>query len=303
MMYTEKSTHKNYFRRELGLLLQMSTVHYVISNFNTIPMDLMESSPAFTLYDQSDDESVLQKLISLNDPRIIFCGKSKGHNLLNYLDFIIDNYEELPATLILTKGNMPGRHCDAEWYRQALLRQDYEFLWNDDDLTESPDKFLKLAPGRFAEINTSWWVSETPHRYFLSTDEFLKFIFKNYVRSKYILFSPGGCYLVSRDRIRRNPKSLYQGLKTLIEYDFRTAECFMLERSLNLIFDRTHILQDYIFDLDEFLLKIRELPDVSFAKKLSLPKGRLDHFLWLVHRYTQATMENRSKRRNEFQSM
>jgi hypothetical protein len=239
-----------------------SSLHFVVSNFDTLPFFYLDSWSDVTVYDQSDNIEVIQQLKDLNDPRIRFQGKTCGHNLLNYLDFILDHYEDLPELVVFTKGNMPGRHCDANWFKNSIHKGQYEFLWDDQSFRDQDGIAYRIAPGRFLERNNSWYVKESPHRYFVSFDDFLDFLFVDYRKIQYVLFSPGACYIVERERIIRNPKSFYQGLRKLIDYSFRPAECFMLERALNLIFDRTYELRDYC-STSEFLYQISILTDQS----------------------------------------
>lgn len=272
--------------------------HFVVSNFNTDPSYYLDKFERVTVYDQSDDQKITKKLMDKNDSRIKFVGRTFGHNLLNYLDYIIDNYDCLSDVIVFTKGNVPGRHCNDEWFNMVLSRDNYEFIWNDDNLQEKKDVQYRLYPGRYIEINNSWYVAEASHRYFLNFDDFCNFIFKDYKRSNFVLFSPGACYQVERVRIARNPKSFYQGLRRIIEYTFRPAECFMLERALNLIFDRTYELRDYCSSEDSFIKEIEKRPDVSSARKRGKDKGRIDHFLWVLNRTIENTILQRSERRN-----
>lgn len=277
-----------------------SSRHFVVSNFNTVPTHYLDEFEEVTVYDQSDDERTIQALIGKNDSRIKFVGRSCGHNLLNYLDYIIENYENLPELIVFTKGNVPGRHCNDEWLSMVMSRNNYEFIWEDDKLEEKRDVQYRLYPGRYLEINNSWYVADAPHRYFLSFDDFCSFIFLNYKKSRFVLFSPGACYQVERGRIIRNPKSFYQGLRKVIEYTYRPAECFMLERALNLIFDRTYELREYCYKIDAFVEELHKRPDVSGAHKKSFKRSRLDHLLWILNRELTKCMEQRSYRRNSF---
>ena len=262
--------------------MEFEKVHLVISNYNSFPQELLSISGDWTLYDQSDDLQVIQKLKELGDERVIFCGKTLGHNLVNYLDYIIENYESLPKTIAFLKNNIVGRHCTREWLMQSLDKRQYTFLYLDPNLKEKDGIQYQLYPSKFLEINNSWYAWSHPHKYFVNLNEFLSFLFVDYKPSRYILFSPGACYVVERWRILRHPKSFYQGLKMLIGYDFRTTEAFFLERSLNIIFDGTYTLREYAGNTRQFRYAISQLPDRTNeskperkSKKLSLLAGKI----------------------------
>ena len=274
--------------------------HFVVSNFNTVPSYYLDSFSNVTIYDQSDNEEIIDILLNKHDARIRFEGKTCGHNLLNYLDYILENYDNLPQVVVFTKGNVPGRHCSDEWLSKAIGRDCYEFLWDDPNLKDKQDIQHRLYPGRYIEINNSWYVKDSPHRYFTNFDDFCDFIFLDYKKSRFNLFSPGACYQVERDRITRNPKSLYEGLRRIIEYTFRPAECFMLERALNLIFDRTYNLRDYCMDSDRLMYEISHLPDKTLWRARSR-KSALEKTLELLIYRLEKLKRQIAEARNVFQ--
>jgi hypothetical protein len=92
----------------------------LISNFNTVPRELIDSwGDDWLLLDQSTDESTIAELKSMQDDRVVFA-KHVGHNLLDYIDYIISNYESLPQTLVLAKGNIVPRHIDGKAFQAAV---------------------------------------------------------------------------------------------------------------------------------------------------------------------------------------
>lgn len=271
--------------------------HFVVSNFNTVPSYYLDKFPRVTVYDQSNDEEIIQTLLDRNDSRIKYVGKSCGHNLLNYLDYIIESYDDLPEIVVFTKGNLPGRHCNDQWFDTAISRNRYEFLWDDSSLEDKENVQYRLYPGRYLEINNSWYVKDSPHRYFVSFDDFCDFLFLDYRKTKFNLFSPGACYQVERDRITRNPRSFYQGLRKIVEYNFRPAECFMLERALNLIFDRTYELRDYCQDQNQFMKEISRLPDKTsweMRDEKSIKEKLLEILIFRLVQHKRRVADNRN---------
>ena len=259
-------------------------VHLVISNFNTDPSYLLDLSKQFVIYDQSNDSNIRALLEELGQSKKINKKTKKereggvlftenlGHNLLNILDFIIENYDLLPEKIAFLKGNIVPRHCTFQYLRESIDKGFYTYLWSQEKVSDQANIQYILQPGHFIEINNSWYVWDAPHKYFTSLDELLKFLFADYRHAQFMQFAPGANYLVQANQIRNNPLALYQGLRNLIGYTWRPAEAFMLERCLPLIFNRTHQLNAHCYDLTSFNSALEALPDVSKVTRVK-PKN------------------------------
>ena len=55
----------------------------------------------------------------------------------------------------------------------------------------------------------------TPHRYFYDMDDFYRFVYKDPVVPRHCNFSPGGCYIISKEQVLKNSKTFYKNLNTL----------------------------------------------------------------------------------------
>jgi hypothetical protein len=84
-------------------------------------------------------------------------------------------------------------------------------------------------------------------------------------------FSPGACYIVERERILRHPVSLYVALRKILSYGLFPSEAWMVERMMHTVFSANYELQDYVYDEQEMMLRIDELPDRSNEE---LPKKK-----------------------------
>lgn len=242
------------------------TTHLVISNYNADPRYLLNFTNSYTIFDSSDIKYFRSVVESI--PGDIRFTENSGHNLLHFLDYIIENYDSLPSKLAFIKGNIVPRHGTLEFIESQLSKNFFSFLWNDPALRDKKDVQYLLKPGSFLEINNSWYVWDVPHRFFVSLDQFLEFIFDDYRHLEYVSFAPGGCYLLEASRIEINPLSFYEGIRKIVGYSIRPAEAFMLERALPLIFDRTHQLKSYCSDKNLFLQEIDKLPNLSNAKRI-----------------------------------
>ena len=244
-------------------------VHLVISSFNTDPAYLLALSRSFIIYDQSSDKKIKAGLLESSVKRgwDVRFTENLGHNLNNILDFIIDNYYQLPEMIAFLKGNIVPRHCTQLFLKETINKGFYAHLWHQEEVRDKPNVQYVMQPGHFLEINNSWYVWDSPHKYFTSLDQLLNFLFIDYKHAEFMNFAPGGNYLVEANRIRNNPISLYQGLREIIGYTWRPAEAFMLERCLPLIFNRTHTLKPYCYDLKKFRSELSKIPDMSDVTK------------------------------------
>jgi len=83
---------------------------------------------------------------------------------------------------------MPGRYCNESWFETAIQKNLYQFLWDDKNLADRDNIQYRLSPGRYLEINNSWYVEGHPHQYFVNLNNFLDFIFTDYRPIRYALF-------------------------------------------------------------------------------------------------------------------
>jgi len=256
----------------------VSNTHFLIANYNSDPSELVElSKGCFSIVDSSDCEESRQQILEKYGTKVKF-SQNYGHNLVSYLDFIIENYYDLPPLVAFMKGNLIGRHVNLEYLGDCLDRGRFAFLWDDANLKEQFDTMYRLSPGKFLENNNSWYARNAPKRFFSNINNFLDFFFEDYKVSHFLLFAPGGCYLVERERILDNPISLYRALRDFVSYDYRPAEAFMLERTFPLFLDRTYRLREYCYNYDSITRKSLDLCEDNSYKE---SKGLKSFFIRL----------------------
>ena len=250
-----------------------SNSHFVISNFNHDPIPLTRYAKTYEIYDQSNDQAIIKKLEDMNDPRIKF-SKHVGHNILDYLNWIINNWDNLPEVVVFAKGNMIGRHIDKQHWEKIYLNNHYTFVYNDLLLIDSEVQYAAWSSD-FSEINNSWFISHSKHRFFTNTNQLIDFLYKKPRYPKFLTFSPGACYIVEKSRIQNKPLSLWIGLREILDYDFFPSEAWIVERLLHTIFFSEQDFQDYVYDKEKMLKAISELPDRT-AEKVVIEKSRTE---------------------------
>ena len=235
--------------------MKKTDTFFIISNFNTDPEFYTLCTDNYHIYDQSNDPEI-KKILNNKYSKISF-SQHTGHNISDYFRFFIENYDELPEWMMLAKGNMIGRHVSNDYFNKVYLNKKYTFLYNDSAPTEKPFVQHHLAEGLFLEINDSWYITSKENKYFATYNELLKFVFKGAIIPKWLLFSPGACYIVSAEQVRSYPVNLYKNLLKIVNYTYFPSEAYIVERMLNLIFLGNYELHDYMSDeklFDEKLL-------------------------------------------------
>lgn len=248
---------------------------FLIHNFNTVPEELLSYCRDYLIVDASTDSRVTEELKEKGLHYIHV--ENTGHNITTYFEYFYKNYNNLPEVLCICKGNMLGRHCSKEYFDSVYDNRYFTYLYED---KESRARFSKppedrkgqyaelssiaslVSESRYIEENTSWYVNspEHPHKYFDNFDDLLRFIYKDPVIPRYCLFSPGACYIVRKEQIKRHTPVFYRNLNRVMNYGLNPgfpSEAHMVERLLPLIFEEAYEVNEW---MDE---------EVLFGEKLS----------------------------------
>jgi hypothetical protein len=247
-------------------MLIKSDTFFVISNFNFDPIPISEYASNFIILDQSNDPQIYNYLKGLNSPKIRF-SKHVGHNIIDYIDWIIENWENMPTVVAFLKGNSVGRHIDKDHWEKIYRNRHYTFVYNDSNLENQKGVHFSAGPSDFNEINNSWFAWSSHHRYFTSTNQLIEFLYKEPKIPDYVTFAPGACYIVESSRIKNKPISLWIGLREILNYEFFPSEAWMVERLLHTIFFSEQEFKDYVYNVEEFLEEISRIPDRSLEKR------------------------------------
>jgi hypothetical protein len=230
---------------------------FVISNFNTIPAQYLEYCYNYIIYDQSNDSSVIDQLKS-SDWNVSFV-EHIGHNLSDYFRFIIDHYDGLPNFIMFLKGNIIGRHVSKKYFDNVYQNKFFTPLYNDESFKDSVWVANLLYEGIYIEINTDWYVESKFYDYFQTYNQLLEFVFVNPIIPKWLIFSPGACYIVPKNNILKYPKEFYENLYFLVTYRFFPVEAYHVERMMHVIFTGNYLLNDYMFSNEAFLDALKNM--------------------------------------------
>lgn len=229
---------------------------FIISNYNTDPEQYLHYCEDYHIYDQSDKVEIQERL-KKKYSKISFVENS-GHSITNYFRFFIENYENLPDYMMLVKANMIGRHISQEYFDRVYNNKFYTCLYDDRGWEDKLGVAYQLYDGAFLEINNSWYASAKPHKYFTTYNQLLTFVFKNPIIPQWLLFSPGACYIVSREQVLKYPKEFYVNLKYLVSYTHFPSEAYHIERMLNVIFCANYEINPHMAEVSVFQRRLEE---------------------------------------------
>jgi hypothetical protein len=230
--------------------MKKTDTFFIISNYNTDPEKYLEYCNDYHIYDQSVDIKISEQLKD-KYTKISFV-ENTGHNISDYFHYFIDNYDHLPAHMMLAKGNMIGRHISRDYFDRVYDNKYYTLLYDDRGNADQCGIAYQLYDGAYLEINDSWYISARTSTYFKNFNDLLVFIFKNPIVPKWLLFSPGACYIVSREQVQKYPGVFYENLKLLVSYTYFPSEAHQIERMLHLIFSANYELNDHMLDSARF---------------------------------------------------
>jgi hypothetical protein len=216
---------------------------WIVSCYNQDPTELVSKlkSP-YMIFNQGDISRIPS---SMKNEFSFTSTLHTGHNLSDYLHYIINNYNNLPDSLGFAKGNLWPRHISVDIF---LKRQDLEGFvpLYSDETTVLPinHRFWRFkliaqqtSPGYFSEITNNWYVAKRkPGLFYPKLHDF----FEEFLGRKppnYITFVPGGCMIVPASKIKAWPLDVYKRLYEAVSYDFFPVEAFHLERSMLYFFD------------------------------------------------------------------
>ena len=216
---------------------------WIVSNYNQDPSELISSLTApYIIYNQGDQSYIPTQF---QKTALLIPSCHTGHNISDYLAFIVDNYNNLPDSLGLAKGNIFPRHITKEAFMARQPLDGFVPLYSDSE-TYKPNihrlfRFRltaqQIAPGFYLEIVNNWYVKHRkPGTYYPRLHDLFEHFFRR-EPPQYIPFVPGACMIVPAYKIQRWPLDTYKKLYEAVSYDFFPVEAFHVERSMLYFFD------------------------------------------------------------------
>jgi len=176
----------------------------------------------YLVYDRSDTDERVKPLDQAKVKRV----PNIGWDIYDKLTYIIENYDNLPDVVILSKGNV-FNHITKEEFDGVCNNKQFTPLLTKQHKTSMPVSFYS-EDGMFNEINNSWYLKHLPAKYFNSYNEFISRLGIDI--PKYIKFAPGSNYIVTKEDIYKHPKTFYEKLRNMIDYTALPGEGYIIER-------------------------------------------------------------------------
>ena len=156
----------------------------------------------------------------------------------------------LPDIICFVKGDVIPRHCGEDKFSDIIHNKHYTSIENYSRVLE------KYKPGcySFVDDNDNYHENSNevnyvasviyPGKYYNNYKNFLSDIYENSFVGEYIKFPPGGCHLVPKENILRYNIEFYKWLRSIVDYEIRPGEAFLLERATTTIFTTNWIIRD-----------------------------------------------------------
>ena len=220
---------KNKKQLKLEKILITSKHFFCISHFNG-ELDWVKyiNKKNYVIYNKSNKK--LNK--ELNSIKI----KNVGYNIHSYLNFIIDNYENLPNSIVFCKDNIFRRHLKINTF-SSLLRRNIFTCLEENNIRRTFPISIDFSDNSFNEINTSWYKFKYSRKYFADYNIFYQYIFKDVRKPLFLRFSPGANYIVPKNHILLRTKNFYKNLLEFISHSQYSCESHYVERSLYLVWN------------------------------------------------------------------
>ena len=152
------------------------------------------------------------------------------------LSWLVENYNNLPDVFLWGKSNL-FKYCEPEYLKEKLEKGEFAPLLKFDHKTYS-DKFGEVCryAGPIYEERADSWFFNNPR---LSNGNFRTWgewanHFLLPLRG-FIPFSPGGNYILTKERVHRYSKEFYEEMRDMLPYAQHPAEAHACERSYYLL--------------------------------------------------------------------
>lgn len=216
-------------KKELEKILVETEHFFCISHFNG-ELDWINNlkRSQYLVYNKSKNK--LNKTINSN--RI----KNVGYNIYSYLKFIVENYDNLPETVVFCKDNIFKRHIKISTFITLLKRNIFTCLEENHNMNNFPIS-VNFSDNSFNEINSSWYKYQYSRKYFHDFNDFYKYIFNSINIPLFLRYAPGANYIVPKNNILLRSKIFYKNLLKFVSHSQYSCESHFIERSLYLIWN------------------------------------------------------------------
>lgn len=221
--------------------------HYIISSFPKLNLShwktLLSLLKSYEIFHQGNKNVLPLNILSKN----ITYSKRSGHNISDYLYFIIKNYPYFPKEVGLIKSNIFPRHIDLITFKKRIKNEAFVPLYFEKETFNVKKSFFRnfifqqIAPGICLEITNNWYIkNRAVGKYYPKLEDLYKAIVRNGVFPKYIPMVPGANMIIKSSKILDKTKSFYEDLYNSFTYQNPPSpmpvEAWHLERMMLYLF-------------------------------------------------------------------
>ncbi len=196
----------------------------MVSNYNADISWILDYTDDYIIYDRSDTDEWIQPFDQTKVKKV----KNIGWDIYDKFTYIIDNYDNLPDSMIMTKGNI-FKYISREEFDGICDNPFFTPIFTKHHKTYMPACFYD-ENGMFNEINNSWYLNDLKTKYFNSYNGFARHF--GFPTPKYLKFAPGSNYIITKENILWYPKEFYRRLRDCVSYGPLPGEAQIIERSL-----------------------------------------------------------------------
>jgi hypothetical protein len=147
-----------------------------------------------------------------------------GSDLFDKFTYIIDNYDNLPDVAVYTKANLFDFIKPRE-FKKIKNNKTFTPILSQEHHTYKP--ICWYEEGMYCEKNDYWYLSPHPAKWAKQIKDFFKMDERAYNK-----FAPGSNYILPKENILKYSKSVYQELRSYLEWDRYPGDAMLLERNL-----------------------------------------------------------------------
>lgn len=187
---------------------------YIVSRFEHNLSWIKDYTDDIVLYDRSK--------IPLEGAIIV---PNIGSDIADKLQFIIDNYDNLPEIAVYIKANLFD-YLKPREFEKIKDNKTFTPILSLEHHTYMPVCYYK--DGIYWEINNLWFTTAHPCKN--DPTELMKLL--GIQRLKYVPFAPGSNYILPKETILKHPKSFYEKLRSYLDWSVYPGEAMIIERGL-----------------------------------------------------------------------
>lgn len=204
----------------------------ILINYNFTPDWLTTSDLDWQIIDRSDSKHWLE---DFPQERITYT-ENVGQVDYDKLLYLVDNYDSLPDVFLWGKTNL-FKYITPEEYGKIKDNNMFTPLLTQNHKTYSDTNgpVCYYSQGIYWERNNSWYASQFASRHH---DNFTDFASRFGISSPpFIPFAPGGNYILTRDKVHKYSRDMYEEMASLLPYCQEPVEAQMCERSYYLLWN------------------------------------------------------------------